>query len=319
MSNPEETPSTTPTKEYKYFRQPGPRTPGPDDPLPHELPRFKWDASLRYRALEQNLSMPNLPYMAIYYVRHETKWQPEPFEQEVWTDADMKLVGTGQKECPYCHGDHEVKHEVKRNYFGVDTGLRILRPEPCQSLLFQRFFSRWCNPANVAADYRNVTLDNLESYAENLNGFPVGKKLKYLLKMVRDNQYNCYLLAGPAGTGKSTLMTAMYHRALGNWALESFERDVYCPAVWKITASTLAKQFREWELRDVGRDGEFGEPTLPPEVTVEKIFAAIRAGFVPCLFQKSWTRSSWTATFRRRSSPPSSMQSSRMVVRSLPV
>jgi predicted ATPase len=53
------------------------------------------------------------------------------------------------------------------------------------------------------------------------------KKLNKLLMMVRDNQYNCYLLASPAGTGKSTLMTAMYHRALGNSALESFERDVY--------------------------------------------------------------------------------------------
>jgi hypothetical protein len=40
-------------------------------------------------------------------------------------------------------------------------------------------------------------------------------------------------------------MTGMYQRALIKWSLESFAKDISVPAVWKITASTLAKQFRD--------------------------------------------------------------------------
>jgi hypothetical protein len=54
--------------------------------------------------------------------------------------------------------------------------------------------------------------------------------------------------------------------------------------VWKVSATSLAEQFREWEMRDVSRDADTGGPTPMPEVTSSKVMSAVRAGFVPCLF-----------------------------------
>jgi hypothetical protein len=243
------------------------------------MKRFYWDSDLYYQAFEQCLSMPNLPPLALAHVWHETTWQVQLHRETRWTEADAKLVGMGEMVCPHCHG----RGELKRPYRGVKTGIRISRSELCMCGLWKRYYPHWCNPANVGGDYRSVAIDNLENYAGNLNGFR-GEKLVSLLETVRKYEHNCYLLAGPSGTGKTTLMTGMYQRALAKWAWESFEKDVATPAVWKITASTLAKQFRDWEMKDAGRDADTGKPTLPPEVTVVKVHAALRAGFVPCLF-----------------------------------
>lgn len=188
-------------------------------------------------------------------------------------------VGLDKMPCPQCRG----KNENRPPYKGWITGLRIWGPRACMCKLWKRYYSRWCNPANVAADYRSVTIDNLEDYAENLNGFP-GTSLEEMLTQVRTHEFNCYLLAGPSGTGKTTLITGMYHRALRSWAEFTFQNNIHVPAVWKVTASALAKQFRDWEMREVGRDADSGKPTPPPEVTVEKVHAAIRAGLTPCLF-----------------------------------
>src|ERR1700722_9946322 len=252
---------------------------GPGLPPARPMKRVYWDSDLYYQAFNQCLSMPHLPQGALVHIWSETTWQAQRCREVNWTDEEARLVGMGEKLCPQCRG----KNVIRRPHRGVKTGLKIIRPEPCLFLLWKRFYPRWYNPANVGGDYRSVTIDNLESYAGNLNGFPA-EKLAKLLTTVREFEHNCYLLAGPSGTGKTTLMTGMYQRALIKWSLESFEKGTAVPAVWKIKASTLAKQFRNWEMKDAGRDADTGKPTPVPDVTVEKVHAALCAGFVPCLF-----------------------------------
>ena len=88
---------------------------------------------------------------------------------------------------------------------------------------------------------------------------------KELLTTVRNHKHNCFLLTGRAGTGKTTLLTAMYERALKEWANQTFRRNLGVESVWKVHANTLAKQQREWEMRDQGRDAETGPPTPLPD------------------------------------------------------
>jgi hypothetical protein len=76
----------------------------------------------------------------------------------------------------------------------------------------------------------------------------------------------------------------MYRRALQEWAQKSFRETMGVEAVWKIHANALAKQQRDWEMRDNGRDAETGDPTPLPTVTKNKVLEAVRAGFTPCLF-----------------------------------
>jgi hypothetical protein len=283
MKNSTEFISTEEPQEYPYLAPFGPDPLiGPLPPLGHQIPRFKWgEPGMRYQALEQNLLMPHIPFGAIKFLRTEIDWRGQRCREEKWFQDDAIAVGMGVMECPYCKGSNEVF----RPYRGTKTGLRVRRPQPCMCGLWQRYYLRWNNPDNVAVDYRSVTIDNLETYSRNLNGFNK-TQLADLLDKVRTYEYNCFLLAGPAGTGKTTLITGMYQRALARWAHESFDRDVNVPAVWKVTASTLAKQFREWEMRDQGRnaDAVSGETVPVPEVTVVKVHAAVRAQFVPCLF-----------------------------------
>jgi len=107
-----------------------------------------------------------------------------------------------------------------------------------------------------------------------------------LLDTVRKYKDNCYLLTGRAGTGKTTLLTGMYHRALEDWCIQAFENEKFqgIECVWKINANTLAKQQRDWTMRDEGRDAETGEPAILPTVTKNKVLEAVRKGLVPRLF-----------------------------------
>jgi hypothetical protein len=188
---------------------------------------------------------------------------------------------------PYC----ENTLTVERKHVGVVTGLRITRRVPCKCAMYRNFYKRWNNPTHVAENYRRFKLDNLEKYFGYLTNFNYDvdnpnepSSFKHLLETVRTHQYNCNLLTGGAGTGKTTLMTAMYERALREWVQKSFRDAKGVEAVWKIHANALAKQQRDWEMRDQGRDAETGDPTPLPTVTRNKVLEAVAAGFTPCLF-----------------------------------
>jgi DNA replication protein DnaC len=259
------------------------------DPSPKpvlDIPRFWWSGGLQSQAIihHQRLALRHLPDGARHYVTREIKWvyddpTDKPYPWQVWTEALARPVGLGEIECPYCKGTLTVA----RHYKGLKTGIRTIMPEDCHCRALKRYYPRWHDPAIVPRDYRNLRMHNLEQYIENFRTFKASGQFQYLLDTVRENEHNCYLLVGPAGTGKSTLMVAMYHRALINWAQKSYDTDTPRPAVWKVNATALSKQFREWELRDVSTD-DLGKPNLGPEVTVGKVMAAIRDKLTPCLF-----------------------------------
>jgi DNA replication protein DnaC len=202
-----------------------------------------------------------------------------------WADPKLRdAVGRKEVDCPYCGGNIWVD----QNLVGKITSIRIARQHPCQCSILKNYFSRWENPANVATGYRNIGIKNLEKYSHMFSTFnfdpdnpDAPSSFKTLLETVRGNKYNCYLCVGDAGTGKTALMTAMYNRALLEWASRVYQTGHMVEAVWKVNATSLAKQFRAWELRDVNDEND---ATPAPIVTVNKILSAIREGFVPCLF-----------------------------------
>ena len=269
-----------------------------------EIVRFPWSSGQQYQLVIQKLKFSHLPEGAIEYLRLENSFAPEAFAYEQWTRADAIAVGTGKMVCPHCHGDCYIP----RNFTGVVTKIKVTLPQPCLCTFNKLYLSRWLNPANVATDYRNVHLTNMATFHNHFKTFPLTtlqvneeklakliaaadtgseefpSKLGNLIATVKKYQYNCYLCVGPAGTGKTTLMLGMYHRAVREWAIQAHQKQDPTPAVWKVSATALAKQFREWELRDVGRDADTGAPTPPPEVTPNRVLAAVRAGYVPCLF-----------------------------------
>ncbi len=55
-------------------------------------------------------------------------------------------------------------------------------------------------------------------------------------------------------------------------------------AVLKVDANVLAKQQRDWAMRDADRDAETGMPAILPTVTKNKILEAVKYGLVPHLF-----------------------------------
>ena len=106
-----------------------------------------------------------------------------------------------------------------------------------------QLYSRWNNPSIVAEGYRDFKLDNLELYCDYFKNFnydpenpDAPSSFKELLTTVRNHKHNCFLLTGRAGTGKTTLLTAMYERALKEWANQTFRRNLGVESVWKVHA-----------------------------------------------------------------------------------
>jgi hypothetical protein len=231
---------------------------------------------MEIQAFEQGLTLHELPLDAIRYLKLEKEWVAEPFDEAECSEEEARKVGLEQIVCTKCHGTTKIE----RPYVVKVTGLRVERPFPCQCRLWKKFYPRWHNPANVNADYRAVRMDNLETYSENLNAFREEKAFTDLLADVRKYRFNCYLLCGPSGTGKTTLMTAIYHRALMEWAELSYQYNVPTPAVWKVHGGTLALQFRDWEMRG-DRPDDVSAAVKPPDVSLEQVVAAVRVGHVP--------------------------------------
>jgi ATPase family associated with various cellular activities (AAA) len=249
-------------------------------PPASELPRFKWGSTLHWQAFKQRLVLNHLPDHALFYLEKETEddWEPEPYAEEKWLENEALSisVGRGLSVCPYCDGTAYVR----RHYTGKNTGIKIYKLEMCRCVFYQMFYSRWYNPSCVSADYRNVTMKNLGTFEANFGTFQ-GDRLTELLETVSMKTRNCMLLAGRAGMGKTTLMTALYNRALKTWARTCFEHNIQTDAVWKVNAPLLAKQHHAWSIRG---DNPNSEKVRAPEVTVDMVHAAIRHNLVPHLF-----------------------------------
>jgi hypothetical protein len=243
----------------------------------------------------------HLPKPALPHLLKESHFVEDPSQaQEEWTLALAEKVGTGGK-CPYCDGGLRVD----RKFIGAITKIRTVMPQDCRCIMYRNYYSRWMNPATVATGYQIITFNKLERYHSYFKGFgydpakpEASSAFKHLLETVTKYKHNCYLLTGDAGTGKTTLMTAMYQRALKDWAYTSFYDKNPVEAVWKVNATALAKQQRNWEMRNEGRDADTGKPTPLPTVTRELVETAVRAGLVPCLLIDEFDKIKLDSTFQ---------------------
>jgi hypothetical protein len=98
-----------------------------------------------------------------------------------------------------------------------------------------------------------------------------------LITLIRERSAYCMLLTGPAGCGKTTLMHALYDKALRPWASDSVERGEVDQAVWKVGALQLSHEQREFvQLRQPD------DPPVPiPTVTRGLANIAVAHAFVP--------------------------------------
>src|SRR5260370_30197834 len=77
-------------------------------PPASEIERFFWTRGMAYQALEQGLTLDELPPFALHYLRQERVWEAEPCEEQIWLEEDANAVGLNKMTCPQCHGNTEI-------------------------------------------------------------------------------------------------------------------------------------------------------------------------------------------------------------------
>ena len=109
---------------------------------------------------------------------------------DVTDEKDAKGVGQGLMMCPFCEGDCKVR----RLFLGRVTKIRVLMPVPCRCTFYKKFYSRWLNPAIVSADYRDVTMRNIDRYKQAFSTFLATGKFEEMIDTVHTYWRNCYLM-----------------------------------------------------------------------------------------------------------------------------
>jgi hypothetical protein len=227
----------------------------------------------------------------------ETGFAYESDERQKKFEApDQEAIGTGEKECPRCRD----RGYVAIDRIGETTGIKVRIDQRCICFVYRQFYKRWHDPRNVGKDYRSVKLSELKRFAANFGTFNQHGQLDVLIDTVTQFPRNCFLLAGPHGLGKSTLLIAMYRRALELWLQQAWATKNWTDAVWIANATTLAGEFRTWETRDDGRGEDEGKPTPLPTIWETKIHAAIRAGHNPCIFIEEFDKFKLDSEFQRQ-------------------
>jgi ATPase family associated with various cellular activities (AAA) len=243
--------------------------------------RFRLDRNAFYQATKLGIHFESIPAAALDDLKAEVNFVLEDGQTIKEPDLDeIRLIGTDKKKCSICDG----AKRVGMNFRGVRTGILTTMPCPCPCIAYRNFFFRWEDPLIVPSNFREITLEGIDEYRSRFRTFLKYGTYSMLMKTVSEYPHACYLLAGPGGTGKTTLMTALYQAALANWAKQSYERNLPVEAVWKVSALQLSQQFRDWALRDMNSEDREGRPVPRPIVTEDKVRAALNAGYQPCLF-----------------------------------
>jgi DNA polymerase III delta prime subunit len=231
----------------------------------------------------------------------ETGWLRESVEYEDYTTtptpAEVREIGLGYTPCPDC--GNTLQHPV--DLIGVDTGVKVSMGESCRCISWRYFYPRLESADGLGPDYHKVRVEKLIEFSANFHSFnrlPGG--LELLLQTVREHPKNSYLLAGPAGQGKTTLLAALYAEALREWAKDAAHRGKKHEAVWVVNATRLAAEFAAWENRNNGRGENEGTPVKLPTITEEKIRLAVKHGFTPAIFIEELDKIKLDSDFQKR-------------------
>ncbi len=237
-----------------------------------------------HRAIKNPHHREELPFTEaqIFLARLEYEFITEPEASLVLPPPEIKrLIGLGQMVCPDCANTMQRPiHEC-----GAKTGVRIITRTRCPCVGYRMFFRKMEDPRNLGVDYHQVRLRTLLRYAANFSTFAKIKgRFETLVATVTAHPGNSYLLCGPAGQGKTTLLAALYANALSQWVEGCFWAGEQVDSVWIANATKLSAEFRAWEMKDDGRGSNEGPPTMPPSITIKKIENAVAAGFTPAIF-----------------------------------
>ena len=248
-----------------------------DDDALTRIQFYHWDADAYDPEFYANLQKENRTTV----VQDEVQ---EPFDH-----ALSRRVGLGEEACPTCGwklGDPASRRTVALRHRGENTGVLLRKLVRCRCYLSEAIWQRWAgSKAMVSPRYQDTFLATLKPDRR----IRLSEEQQWsMIQRLIDHHASSWLFYGPAGTGKTTYITALFAEALKTWA-ERFYRYGGPEAVWRIEAHTLLTQHMEYNRRsDVEQfNGSGDSGTIPapvPLVTKQKIQAAHKAGFKPCLF-----------------------------------
>lgn len=129
-------------------------------------------------------------------------------------------------------------------------------------------------------DCKMHTIWTPEFHLRNFRAFTENQIRTFQAVIEQFGDYNM-LLTGPAGTGKTTLMSALFHRGLMEWARQVGDKQIIARSVWKGEAGIMAEQNRKMAMSE-GSD-DLGEP-VKVEVDYRSVQTALRYSLTPRLF-----------------------------------
>lgn len=191
-------------------------------------------------------------------------------------------IGTGAIVCPHCKGRGTAPVPMRN----VATGWMIAEGVSCRCGVLKLFWKRWANPVLVPERFRFVDLNTLQPDARSRTPL---RLQEVVLANLRKHPNQSYLLTGPAGTGKSTLATALYRKALERWAAIAWKTGKSANSVWRVSTHKLVEEFHFYTMgRMVTRldanHEAYTENAVRPSVMIEDIETAIGQHHTPCLF-----------------------------------
>jgi hypothetical protein len=228
----------------------------------------------------------------------ELKWMEGVDEWHPSADApaippqDAEAIATGAKPCLFCEGRRTtwVKSEgVRKDLVGgklvdVKTGKFALCEVVCKCGFAIRYFHKWNDSNIVPPRYKWVDLYTLKPSSRV--GLSLGRQEK-ILAQVRENPDMNYLLTGLAGTGKTTISTALFREAIETWAFHCHLLNKTTNAVWRISANQICQELWAYKTqpdRHVDGYGQIVGSSPPPSLQIGDVKFARKEGLRPCLF-----------------------------------
>jgi len=219
----------------------------------------------------------------------ETSYRRLEAPPSVTSHAMILEIGSRKINCPFCDWETtegNYRREIPLVYEGVTTGLRVVRNHICKCWAYERFVGRWSGKKSmVPVGYRQFRLGALEPSDRSILDPSMQARIIFELQ---ENPFRSYLFSGPAGTGKTVWSTALFSKALYDWAIHTWDRDITTEAVWRVNVADYFQQEHDymWQTQRVSTNmgDERLEPAKEPVVNKRKIRAARKAGLVPRIF-----------------------------------
>lgn len=270
----------------------------PDPLVPvAELKLVYWEGHWRPKLFDDpgffglRLHMELLTPSHLHYLQQEDEGfvlEGKPRDTSLGGPAEERAIGLGEKPCPLCAGAEILKVKCR----GKKTGVPVEVPQQCPCVLQRRFYPMWMK--RVSDRYQRCTMENIwTEFRDNFNAFSDVEvaTLRRLLNKCSD--YNM-LIVGPAGTAKTTILTALFHRAFLRWV----KTGSIIQAVWMRQAAVLADAQTEYATRDRSGDTLTAGSTFPQLITVEQMQVAKQSGLTPCLFLDEFDKYKMSGPFQ---------------------